>query len=278
MSYAKIKSCGVFDMQTAFPGMSVTPGRTTRTYELELIDECTGKAFVRDREYKLYLDTIMFFPPGVFRRSTPGFRCRFVHFHMDEKSKYAAALKNAPTVFGIIDTAAYRETFSSLIRHVSLSHGNIDSDYADAKMTELLYMLASDADKNRLFADAKAGKKYQSSLIRDVSAFLKAHFADKITLGQLSKRFFYSPNYIRTAFETATGESPREFLTRVRLDEARLLLAEGRLSSEEIADKCGFSSQSYFIALFKKRYGCTPDLFRRRFSAAVNGIFTNSGT
>lgn len=55
-----------------------------------------------------------------------------------------------------------------------------------------------------------------------------------------------------------TGQSPVEQIRRQRLAEARVLLAEGRLSISEVAYRTGFTSPSYFSKCFKDEYGIQP--------------------
>ena len=64
-------------------------------------------------------------------------------------------------------------------------------------------------------------------------------------------------------FSAAVGKTPYEYLTRLRLEEAKRLILMGELSMSEIAEQCGFSSTSYFIQVFHKTAGVSPDKYRR---------------
>ncbi|MDR0351918.1 MAG: helix-turn-helix transcriptional regulator, partial [Opitutaceae bacterium] len=58
-----------------------------------------------------------------------------------------------------------------------------------------------------------------------------------------------------------------ELLLRIRLDNARRLLARDSSTVVEIAAACGFSEQSYFTRVFKKTFNETPLDYRRRVRA-----------
>jgi AraC-like DNA-binding protein len=67
---------------------------------------------------------------------------------------------------------------------------------------------------------------------------------------------------LRTLFLTTQGESLHEFILRSRLDQARLLLADTRLSLKQIAEQMDFSSEFYFSHFFKRRSGISPSQYR----------------
>lgn len=57
--------------------------------------------------------------------------------------------------------------------------------------------------------------------------------------------------------------SPSEYITNARLQQAQILLGKTDLSIERIAEKVGFANGNYFCNVFKKRYGVAPSEFRR---------------
>ena len=61
-----------------------------------------------------------------------------------------------------------------------------------------------------------------------------------------------------------TGVSVAVFCRRVRLQKAQALLDTTNLELNQIAEKCGFSDESYFIESFRKAYGITPGAYRRQ--------------
>ena len=67
---------------------------------------------------------------------------------------------------------------------------------------------------------------------------------------------------LRSLFKATQHESLHEFLRRTRLDQAKLLLADERLSVKEIAWRLNFSSEAYFSQWFRRNTGSTPSTFR----------------
>ncbi|MDA1045210.1 MAG: helix-turn-helix transcriptional regulator, partial [Verrucomicrobia bacterium] len=93
---------------------------------------------------------------------------------------------------------------------------------------------------------------------------LHHRLGDTPSIEELADAVGLRPSYFREEFRNETGFSPVEFLTRLRVREARRLLAESEQSITEIAFRLGFNSSQYFAATFRKHTGMTPREFRRQ--------------
>jgi AraC family transcriptional regulator len=97
--------------------------------------------------------------------------------------------------------------------------------------------------------------------------FLYASQDQAVRLEDASRAACLSPYHLHRAFRQAFGETPHNFLTRVRLDRARRLLSTTQLTITEVCLGCGFESPGSFSTLFRKKFGRSPREFRR---AATN--------
>jgi AraC-like DNA-binding protein len=84
-----------------------------------------------------------------------------------------------------------------------------------------------------------------------------------ITLSELCAHFHRSRSHISHLFKHRVGMSLRAYCNELRLEDARTLLCTTAMSVTEIAFETGFCDTSYFIRLFKAKYGETPHQFRR---------------
>ncbi len=98
--------------------------------------------------------------------------------------------------------------------------------------------------------------------LKRVVEFIDAHLGEGLTVEALANEACLSPFHFARAFKAATGTSPHRYLTDRRVDTAKSLIAEGRLPLAEIANLCGFSSQSHFTRCFKRIVGATPGTYR----------------
>jgi AraC family transcriptional regulator len=81
-----------------------------------------------------------------------------------------------------------------------------------------------------------------------------------LSLAQLAQ---LSPYHFSRAFKQSFGMPPHQYLTSRRIERAKSLLAERKLSVTEIGFDVGFSETSSFIAAFRKVTGETPTEYRR---------------
>ena len=99
--------------------------------------------------------------------------------------------------------------------------------------------------------------------IEAVIPYIKRHHTEPITLDDICARFLCSRSYISHIFKKNTGKSFREYLTEIRLDDAKMLLTYSALSITEISFSVGFSDSGYFSSVFKKRFGISPASYRK---------------
>lgn len=87
--------------------------------------------------------------------------------------------------------------------------------------------------------------------------FLMEEVADKVGLGLRS--------FMRR-FKIANGDTPLNYLQRVRIETARELLHGSSLSIDQIGYRVGYEDVSFFGRLFRRKVGETPGEFRKRVS------------
>ena len=92
--------------------------------------------------------------------------------------------------------------------------------------------------------------------------YLERNFASPLHLEDLAQHLGISKYHLSRLFHTATGFSFREYLSFIRLQEAKKLLADERSSISEIAQKCGFDNGNYFSKVFRSKFGISPGKFR----------------
>ena len=93
-------------------------------------------------------------------------------------------------------------------------------------------------------------------------------FSDKdISLKTLAAKLNMHPSYLGNIFHQQTGFYFNDYLNDERLKYAAGLLENSDMKLKDIVDKAGFSSQTYFNRLFKRRYGAPPNAYRRELRA-----------
>ena len=104
------------------------------------------------------------------------------------------------------------------------------------------------------------GAKQES--IHLVKEYLESHYEDKVTLDDLSQRFYINKYYLTKLFKQTYGVTVNSYLLQIGITRAKQLLRFTDLSVEMIGEKCGISDPNYFNRAFKKIEGLTPRRYR----------------
>ncbi len=99
--------------------------------------------------------------------------------------------------------------------------------------------------------------------IRGIILHLETHYAEEITLHQLSEAFRISVPYLCSTFKAFTGSSPVDYLIKYRILMAKAMLDSTDKPVIAVSEDCGFGSLSNFNHLFKALTGFSPTEYRK---------------
>ena len=84
----------------------------------------------------------------------------------------------------------------------------------------------------------------------------------ELDVTRITKMLYISRTKLYYKIKGLTGETPSNFFRTYKLNRAAELLKSGKYTVAEVADKCGFSTQSHFSVVFKKQFGVTPTEYK----------------
>ena len=117
------------------------------------------------------------------------------------------------------------------------------------------------------FSKAAQQKKQEDNRpIRTAKKYMKEHYMEPITLEDVSAMAGFNPTYFSSLFKKETGSSFLEYLSGVRMDEAKRLLKETGLPVAAVCEKVGYSDVKYFTKAFIKYTGLKPNEYRKLYS------------
>ncbi|MFC5407109.1 response regulator transcription factor [Cohnella soli] len=114
-------------------------------------------------------------------------------------------------------------------------------------------------------ADSGASKEegeQRQWLIEQINQYVHDHLAGDLSLTTISSEFHFNPSYLSRYYKQATGRNLLEFIQATKLNAAIDLMLHTPLKLNEIADRTGFDSNSYFTTFFKKMTGMSPQQYR----------------
>lgn len=94
--------------------------------------------------------------------------------------------------------------------------------------------------------------------------FAAASFSQQLTLDEIAKVACLSPNHLLRTFKQIFHKTPHQYLTSLRLNEAKKLLEQTDLSIITICQSVGFESHSSFSLLFRRHFGFSPEQYRHQ--------------
>ena len=117
---------------------------------------------------------------------------------------------------------------------------------------------------NDLVSKIRTSREFRNvNLIDKAVRYMEENFQHEIGLDDVAKQVYLSTCYFSRLFKQVKGWSFTEYLTHVRMEEARKLLTTTSYSVAEIAMRVGFRDARYFSQVFKKHAGKTPGSYRR---------------
>lgn len=128
-----------------------------------------------------------------------------------------------------------------------------------AYLTELANLIV-DQIRNTRTTDGK-------QIVDGVRRYIEQYYGSDISLTTLSELFHINSAYLSEIFKAQIGKNFSEYLTEVRVKEAKKFLKDSHLKIIDVANLVGFSSSSYFSIVFKKHVNETPANYRKTFNS-----------
>lgn len=213
---------------------------------------CNGKISVETCKEALFSEggSVTFIPKGLSYKTEilEDTRMVVVHFKLDRDIDFrnAAVIKTSDGGIPLL--------FEKLVRDF-----HVDSPVDFHCMSNFYELLARLEKLSQKEQTKQAPKKIR--VIKDYME--KCYSNSSLNVEGIAYEFGISTSYLRREFSRIYGISPVSFLRDVRVGNAKIMLESGYLSITEIAQQCGFSSPSYFIQVFRKIVGQSPDRYRR---------------
>ncbi|MFS0862078.1 response regulator [Fredinandcohnia sp. 179-A 10B2 NHS] len=98
--------------------------------------------------------------------------------------------------------------------------------------------------------------------IQDLLDYIHKHYCEQLSLHELSATFYISDSYLSRIFKQYTGQNFIDYVTVLKINRAKELLAHSSLKTNEVSKAVGYTDPRYFSQIFKKYTGCTPSEYR----------------
>ncbi|CDQ38654.1 MULTISPECIES: AraC family transcriptional regulator [Virgibacillus] len=139
-------------------------------------------------------------------------------------------------------------------------HGDIQYEIICQNIIEILIVKLK---REKKFTIEKTETLNINKAVAFIKHYINQNYRNNITLDLLAKVGHINKYYLSHTFKKDMGISPIEYLNKVRIKEAKILLDTTDYNIGEIAEIIGFSSQSFFTQAFKRTTNQTPSTYRK---------------
>ncbi len=152
--------------------------------------------------------------------------------------------------YSVVSNASYLHRKLKSILSEFLEHKIFFRDVCNAKLKEILILVHRN-DLNK------------SSTINEVIAYIHENYQNEITNRELAEIAGYHEFHLNKLFMNHTGTTMHNYILNIRINEAKRLILNSKLSFSEIALQVGFNNYTYFSSYFKKITGLTPFQYKK---------------
>lgn len=125
----------------------------------------------------------------------------------------------------------------------------------------LLQVLRKPKQINKSRGSSPAVQQTHHQIINKALQIVSSQIYGKLTIPSLAAAVNVSTSQLTNLFQTYLGVSPAKYVTRIRLEESKILLSGRQMSIGEVASRLGYSSIQHFTKQFHTWYGYTPSAY-----------------
>jgi AraC-like DNA-binding protein len=109
-----------------------------------------------------------------------------------------------------------------------------------------------------------ARQNYRDELFEQIIAYVESKIYEPLTIADICQRFSMSRSSLQLLFKNTVNQSPKKYVSDMKLERSRQMLRENKYTVSEISLKLGYSSIHYFSNAFNQKYHISPSEYARR--------------
>lgn len=134
-----------------------------------------------------------------------------------------------------------------------------------AVLASKMFMINIHQDNQHTFTVFNYQHQHGDEIIKNSQQYIENNYSKNITIEHIAQKSNISMRQYIRRFETATGNTPLEYLQRVRVEAAKKILETKNININELAYECAYEDVSYFRKIFKRHTGLSPTEYKEKF-------------
>lgn len=240
-------------------------GESHSYYELTYVDRGTLLTQIDDKTYQLKDRELIIYGPEQYHKQkiSEGNSCSYVTilFELDSAQNHFDFLLNK--VF------PYTKKTHSLMKTL-VDESSTFTPYRDSLLLCLfqeivIRLLQSEyiPPENDKKPITEVCQNYHDELLEKILKYIDDNLYEPITVGEICTKFSMSRSSLQILFNENLHQTPKKYISELKLEKSRQLIGEGRYTISEIALMLGFNSIHYFSRAFTQKYNMAPTEFSR---------------
>ena len=152
-----------------------------------------------------------------------------------------------------------------LVQEGSVSTIGLSGAIQDAALSVVHRSSVLTQMSRRLPAARPATRRELVRRLHQARDFMRSGLGGSLSLAEIAREACLSPFHFHRSFRACFGETPHQFVIRLRLDRAADRLRRTDFPVTDIALAVGFESPAHFSRAFKTRFDCSPQAYRKKF-------------
>jgi len=133
-----------------------------------------------------------------------------------------------------------------------------------------VFMIQVHDSSQHSFSIFNLQRNHEDYDIGRVQDYIEKNYDELLTINGLAEKFNMSSRTFIRKFTTITGNTPLEYIQRVRVEAAKRLLEKGKLTVEQVCMEVGYGDFGFFRNIFKRLTGLTPQEYKRKYVQMFN--------
>lgn len=240
-------------------------GEAHPCYELTYVDRGTLLTEIDGKTYELKERDLIIYGPGQFHKQSirEGSSCSYVTilFELEPDESQFEFLLNK--IF------PYTKKIHSLMKNF-VSESSTPVPYMDSLLLCLLQetiirLLQSEftPEENDKKPLTEARQHYHDELLEKILTYIDNTIYEPISVADVCQNFSMSRSSLQILFNENLNQSPKKYISELKLEKSRQLISEGRYTISEIALMLGFNSIHYFSRAFTQKYHMAPSEYSK---------------
>lgn len=237
-------------------GNYIFPGEAHDYFEMIYIDHGELETNIEGRRYTLRKYDLMLYYPGQFHS---------IHTKQDTTCSYLTISFNMDnSIDGTLMNRIFHtnkdvyQVLSKFMKAIQ-TKDYLNHELAMLYLKEVLILLYQlDVKEEQVSTNNPMQEHYENTLLNEILVYIHNNVYTAFTVEDLCNKFSISRSSLQSLFKTNIKTTPKQYISNIKLSQAKVLIQEHKRTISEISDILGFTSIHYFSRKFKMQYGMSP--------------------